>query len=190
MGQYFPKVGGERVFLSPIDPDDAPQFVAWLSDLELTRFMLGSSWVLGLGAEREFLTKMAAGQNHFAIVETATGRLLGACGFDGIDDRQGTAEVGIFVREKSFWGRGYGTEALRLLLDFGFAIRNYHNILLKVKAFNTRAIRSYEKVGFRTIGVRREAFRHGTVYVDEVLMDCLATDFVGGRLVESQTSLS
>lgn len=187
MGQYFKKIVGERVYLSPLDPEDAPLFAGWLADLEVTKFMLGSPWVLGVVSEKEFLTKMAQGQNHFGIVEKATDQLLGACGFDGIDNIQGTAEVGIFLGGPSTWGRGYGTEAMTLLLDFGFHVRNYHNVLLKVKAFNTRAIRSYEKTGFRKIGVRREAFRNGSTYGDEILMDILATEFRAGRLEKELT---
>ena len=177
MGTYFKKVIGERVYLSPIDPDDAPLFSAWLADAEVTRFTTATTLVLGVGTEREFLVKMAQAQNDFTIVEASTDRALGMCGFLGVDQIQRRAEVGIFIGVKEFWSKGYGTEALSLLLDFGFKVRNFHNILLRVKAFNARAIRCYEKLGFQNIGVRREANLSGETYTDEIFMDLLDREF-------------
>ena len=62
------------------------------------------------------------------------------------------AELGIFVGEKEYWGKGYGTEATELLLDFAFNILNLNSIMLIVNSFNERAIKSYEKCGFKLIG--------------------------------------
>jgi len=186
MGTYYKKLVGQKVYLSPPDPADAPIFTAWLADLEVTKYTTASALVLGLEAEKEFLTGMAKTNLDFVIVETATDRPLGACGFLMADPTQRRAEVGIFIGDKEFWSRGYGTEALSLLLDFGFNVKNFHNILLRVKAFNARAVRAYEKVGFRKIGVRREANLNGETYTDEVYMDLLAPEF-RGRLAEALT---
>ena len=179
MGQYFKKLEGKLVYLSPVDPDDAPIFTRWLADLEVTKYLTMSHLILSLTSEKDFLTKMATGNDNFTIVDAATDKPLGACGFVGPDPIHRTAEIGIFLGEKEFWGRGYGTDALNLLLDFGFNVRNFHNILLRVKAFNVRAIKSYEKAGFRVIGVRRECDLHGETYGDTVYMDLLAREFQG-----------
>ena len=179
MGTYFKKLVGERVYLSPPDPSDGAIYATWLADLEVTKYTTASALVLGLEAEKDFLAGMAKTNHDFAIVERATDRPLGACGFLGFDSTQRRAEVGIFIGEKDFWSRGYGTEALSLLLDFGFNVKNFHNLLLRVKAFNTRAIRCYQKLGFKTIGVRREACLNGETYTDEIYMDLLAGEFQG-----------
>jgi len=97
-----------------------------------------------------------------------------------LDHINRTAEVGIFIGEKSCWNKGYGEEAMRLLLDYAFNILNLESIMLNVYAFNTRAIRCYRKIGFKEIGRRRRARRiQGTSY-DIIYMDLLAEEFSGG----------
>ena len=86
------------------------------------------------------------------------------------------------IGNKEFWSRGYGTEALGLLLDFAFAILNLNNVLLEVHAFNTRAIRCYEKVGFKVVGRRRESRLVAGKHYDRIIMDILAREFQGGSL--------
>ena len=77
---------------------------------------------------------------------------------------------------------GYGTESLRLLLDYGFNYLNLNNIHLGVKAFNERAIACYKKVGFKEYGRRREAYFLNGKYYDHVFMDILAREFKGNYI--------
>jgi RimJ/RimL family protein N-acetyltransferase len=94
-----------------------------------------------------------------------------------IDHLNQTAEVGIFIGNKNYWDKGYGTEALILLLDYGFKALNLHNILLKVYAYNTRAIETYEKVGFKQIGIRREALCRNLQLHNIIFMDILSSEY-------------
>jgi len=98
------------------------------------------------------------------------------------------------IGEKDKWGEGYGGEAVTLLLDYGFNILNLNSVQLGVFAFNQRAIRCYERIGFKHIGTARESRilggeKHGTI-----LMDILASEFespvVRGSLTESQSQTS
>ena len=89
---------------------------------------------------------------------------------------------GIFIGEKSFWGQGYGQEATRLTLDYGFNLLNLNSIMLGVMAFNERALRTYEKVGFMKIGRRRQVRIIGSQKHDVFLMDILAEEFEGRLL--------
>ncbi|MCF7815351.1 MAG: GNAT family N-acetyltransferase, partial [Candidatus Cloacimonetes bacterium] len=84
---------------------------------------------------------------------------------------------GIFIGNKNYWGKGYGSEALSLLLDYGFNILNLNNIMLETFSFNERALKSYKKVGFKEIGRRRQAIIMGGKKYDEILLDILAEDF-------------
>ncbi len=95
-----------------------------------------------------------------------------------IDHRRRTAEFGILIGERDCWGKGYGTEVTRLVLDYGFAALGLHNVWLWTASPNERAIRAYARAGFKEIGRRREAGRLGGEVCDLVLMDCLATEFV------------
>jgi len=81
------------------------------------------------------------------------------------------------IGEKSEWSKGYGQDALRLLLDYGFNILNLSSIELVVHEDNARAIRCYEKLGFKMMGRQREAKINGTRKIDVLLMDILASEF-------------
>jgi RimJ/RimL family protein N-acetyltransferase len=93
-----------------------------------------------------------------------------------VDHYNRTATFGILIGEKDCWGKGYGTEATRLVLDYAFTGLGLHNVMLNVFANNERAIRAYRRAGFREIGRRRQAHRTGGDLEDVVFMDCLATD--------------
>ena len=103
--------------------------------------------------------------------------MIGGCGLINPDHLNRTAEAGIFIGEKSCWNKGYGEEAMRLLLDYAFNILDFNNIMLNVYAYNTRAIRCYRKIGFREIGRRRRARRIQGRSYDILFMDILAQEF-------------
>jgi RimJ/RimL family protein N-acetyltransferase len=171
--KYFPKISGEKVFLSPISLEDAETFTLWLNDPETTRYLTVSTMSISLQSERDALVHLAAGHNY-SIVEKGSGELLGNCGIMDINQADRSAEVGIFIGAKERRGRGYGTEALRLLCDYGFNVLNLHNLMLRVYAYNERAMASYRKVGFKEVGRKREARFYGGSYHDVVIMDLLA----------------
>ena len=88
--------------------------------------------------------------------------------------------MGIVIGEKSEWSKGYGTDAIRTLLDLGFCEMNLHRIFLRVDSDNARGIRCYEKAGFQLEGTFRDAvFREG-VYHDQHVMSILQTEFAQG----------
>ena len=113
----------------------------------------------------------------FGITDNATDKLIGNCSLFDISHINRKAELGIFIGDKTYWNKGFGTEAIELIIDYGFNILNLHNIWLEVYSFNKRAIKSYEKAGFQIIGKRREAkIINGKKY-DEIYMDILSSEF-------------
>ncbi len=173
---YFKKMVGERCYLSPMSADDAVFYTTWLNDLQVCRNLTLSGVNITLEGERTALAELAKGHNY-AIVDLSTDRLIGNCGLIDLDQTNGTAMVGIFIGDKAHRGMGYGTEAMRLLIDYGFQYLNLHNIALRVLAFNNVAIKCYEKIGFQRIGVRRQALNRERQRHDEIYMDLLAEDF-------------
>jgi len=173
---YFRKMAGRKCYLSPVDVNDAEKFTEWLNDLEVTRNLTLYDKSISLGAEKEILEGLSK-THTYSIIDIGTDELIGNCGYVGLDHLNQAGEVGIFIGDKSYWGKGYGTEALSLLIDYGFQALNLHNIFLNVLSFNARAIKSYEKIGFRVIGRRREALLRGAERHDKVFMDILRADF-------------
>lgn len=103
--------------------------------------------------------------------------LIGLCVLFAIDKVDRKAMFGITIGEKSYWDKGYGQEATKLILDFGFNLLNLNNIMLGVFSYNQRAINCYKKVGFKEIGRRRQARIISGKKYDMVLMDILAEEF-------------
>ena len=173
---YFKKLVGKKCYLSPIDVNDVEKFTEWLNDLEVTQNLIIYPHIISVENEKGFLEKLAK-EHTYSIIDNETNELIGNCGFNDIDNINQTAEVGIFIGNKKYWNKGYGTEALILLMDYGFKALNFHNIFLKVYSFNKRGIKSYEKIGFKIIGNKRESLLRGKERYDIILMDILYNEF-------------
>jgi RimJ/RimL family protein N-acetyltransferase len=170
------KMIGKKCYLSPIDVNDAEKFTGWLNDLEVAQHLALYPQIISLTNEKEALANLS--KNHtYSIIDINTDELIGNCGYIDLDHLNQTGEVGIFIGNKKYWNCGYGTEAMILLIDYGFKALNLHNIFLEVYSFNERAIKCYEKIGFRTIGKRRESLLRGKERQDIIYMDILHNEF-------------
>lgn len=112
----------------------------------------------------------------FEIYEKATLRPIGNTELHSIDHCNGTAEFTIFIGAKDCWGKGYGTEATILTLDYAFSVLGLRNVMLIAYGFNERAIRTYARAGFKVIGRRRKALRQGDGLHDVIYMDAVAEE--------------
>lgn len=168
---------GTLVRPRPITREDLPRIVDWIADPEVRRY-LNFYRPVSLADEERWLENLgkAANQEVFAI-ETLEGRHIGNLGLHDVHPRYRTAEAGIFIGEREFWGKGYGTDAMRLLLDFGFGQLNLHRVFLHVHAGNHRAIRSYDKCGFVREGVLRQAAYKDGRYEDVIVMSILQPEY-------------
>ncbi len=174
---YLKKMIGEKCYLSPINPEDYEKYAKWVNDMEVAIGLIFSASLITLPKEKEILEKLSNSEFNFAIVDLEKDELLGNISFVGMDYINKIAELGIFIGNKDYWGRGYGVEAIQLLLDFGFNILNLNNIYLKVYAYNQSAINCYKKVGFKEAGRIREAKQVAGEKYDEIYMDILAREF-------------
>jgi RimJ/RimL family protein N-acetyltransferase len=175
---YFKKLAGKKCYLSPIDVNDAEVFTEWLNDMELSVNLQLYNSIISVESEKVFLDNLSKDHNY-SIIDSETNKLIGNCGFMDIDYVNQTAELGIFIGDKQFWNKGYGTEALSLLIDYGFKALNFYNIMLRVYEYNKNAIRCYEKIGFKQIGKRRKALNRNLEKHDIIFMDLLQGDFFG-----------
>ena len=154
----------------------------WMNDLDVTRSLgVAAGRPMTLEAEEAWYERASKNETevHFMVYELATTRVIGSTALNRIDLFNRTAEFGILIGEKDCWGKGYGTETTHLMLDFAFNVLGLHNVMLVVFSYNQRGIRAYTKAGFKVMGRRREAKRYGGHAFDEILMDCLSTEFQG-----------
>jgi diamine N-acetyltransferase len=174
-------ITGERVALGPIHRGLLPLLERWENDVWTVDRGGADPWPVSADAVANAWEPLLRGERldwiGFAVYALPELRPIGVMNLRDFTNPHGTAEFGITIGEAADRGRGYGTEAVRLLLDFAFTVLGLHNVWLDTPAYNTAAIRAYEKAGFREIGRRRGArLRAGTRY-DVVLMDCIADDF-------------
>ena len=170
---------GEKCYLSPCRPEDAERWAEWFNDLEVTIPLGDEAYTpTSLKAEQDAIQDVLRNNRHvFSIVDLETDQVIGRCLFFNVDAVNRTAMLGIVIGEKDHWDQGYGQEAINLLLDYGFNLLNLHNVMLGTFSFNQRAVRCYEKVGFKLIGRRREARIIAGRKSDLILMDMLAGEF-------------
>ncbi len=149
---------GELVHLVAEDPETiAESFSRWSNDSEYTRLLFsGVTYPRSKKSVKEWIEKQREKNPPefllFMIRRLEDDRLIGEIGLDGIKWNHGTCFVGISIGEREMWGKGYGTDAMRIILRFAFTELNLHRISLDVFEYNPRAIRSYEKAGFVSEG--------------------------------------
>lgn len=170
---------GDLVYLNAITRDDVTQYAKWFGDLELLQYLwMQPLYPLTFEDEMEWYEQMRKnGSYNFAIRTLDHIILIGSAGLKTPDWKNRSAELGISIGNSSYWGRGYGTDATRVLLRYGFLELNLNRIELVVYGYNERAIKSYQKIGFRHEGTRRQAlFREGRYY-DTHLMAMLRQEW-------------
>ena len=170
--KYFKKIVGERLYLSPMSVEDAEAYVKWLNDRKVSDNLGSTASVCNIQGEEEYLKGKTSSNYDFAIVLNDD-TLIGNISIEDINFTSGRGTLGIFIGEEENRSKGYGTEAMKLILDYGFNILRLHNIDLKVYAFNERAIKAYEKVGFKEYGRRHECYFLDGKYHDELFMEII-----------------
>lgn len=169
---------GKLVQLRAVEEKDLQLQHKWVNDREVMRYMARYLPVpmKELADELEKDRKDSSSV-HFAIEDRRKGRLIGFCWFRRIHPANRHADVGIFIGDKRYWEKGFGTDAMRLLVSYGFDTLNLNRIGSAAFSFNPRSIRMHEKVGFKKEGVRKEfAYRDGRYY-DMVVFGLLNRNF-------------
>ena len=172
---------GERIRLRAITRTDLPLFVEWLNDPEVTQGLMHFI-PFSMEDEEDWFEGMRKRplEEHPLVIEICSEEgweSIGNCGLFSIDWRIRQAEFGIMIGVKQQWNKGYGTEALILIIDHAFNTLNLNRIFLRVYENNPRAIRSYEKAGLSIEGRKRQAHFDKGQYFDVILMSILRSEW-------------
>jgi RimJ/RimL family protein N-acetyltransferase len=171
-------IAGNLVAVGPLRRDLIPTYHRWHNDVATLRTY---SLPLPTTLEQEEALYVeltgASDKAFFTVYEQLSWQAVGMTYLTDIDHRHRSAEFGVLIGEPSCRGKGYGTETTRLMLDFAFTALGLHNIILTVYAFNLAGRRAYERAGFREVGRRRQSHWMAGQFWDEIIMDCLATEF-------------
>ena len=158
---YFKKLIGKKCYLSPCSAEDAEKWTQWDNDLEVTLPLGDEAYTLySLEKMRDILNEVIKNQSKiFSIVDLGTDELIGRCLLFNINQVDRNAMLGIVIGEKDYWDKGYGQDALRLLLDFGFNLLNLNSIMLGTYEFNQRALGLLPQTG-----LQRDRQKTGSTY--------------------------
>ena len=179
-------IASGRICLRPFEAADAETYRRWRADAEP---MALAGWreraPLSLAQVERRISKLAEEQGKeqyaFVICLGDSERPIGEVSLFDLDRVNGSAQVGIFIGEPDEWGKGYGTDAVTALVDFGFAELRLERIWLEVWTENHRARRAYEKVGFvPEATLRHDRWEDGR-YTDGEIMSLLRDEWQAGR---------
>lgn len=176
--KYFKKLVGERIYLSPRSLEDIELFTKWLNDMEVTDYTGRTHLLMSLDGERKYLeTRNLETEPAFSIVTLENDKMIGSISIENINMQNRTGVLGLFIGDEEYRNNGYGTEAIRLILDYGFNYLNLNSIKLDLISCNERALNCYKKCGFKEYGRwRKSKFVNGKYY-DTISMDILAEEF-------------
>lgn len=167
---------GEKVVLRPIEVEDLPLIVKWKNDRQITN-MTSSYKPITLSQEELLYDLDQESTNTYRYIIDIDRDAIGYCGLTNIDWKSRRCEIFIRVSRKDKWGKGYGTDSIKLLLNFAFTDLNLNKIFLTAYEDNMEALTLYEALKFKKEGVLREhAFNQG-IYKNMVIMGLIKSEW-------------
>ncbi|MED1746967.1 GNAT family protein [Brevibacillus borstelensis] len=169
---------GERVYLRPVELADTDLYFGTLFHPE-TRRLTGTQRSFTREQIHRYLDAKSQDSSNLLLLIALqdNDEVIGDIALQSIDPVNRNCNIRIAINELQHQSKGFGSEAMRLLLGYGFGILNLHRIELNVFSYNERAIRAYEKIGFKQEGVQREALYYHHQYHDSVMMSMLAREY-------------
>ena len=176
--KYVKKFIGDNVYLSPISLDDVEEYTHMVNDIQVSVGIghFAYARIMDYGKEAEFLNSMK-NEKLFAVRLIENDELLGNVGFNRVDILHKSAVLGVMLGNSKYQGKGYGKEAIKLLLDYGFSFLNLYSISLSVFEYNEIAYNLYKKIGFKEVGRLRKRVEIMGERYDEIIMDILKGEF-------------
>ena len=169
---------GRRVYLRPFERDDLPYIQRWSNDAELRR-LTGEVAPMSRAETEKWYKELLADKDRmwFVIALKKSDRVIGEAGLLRMFRPWRATDISIIIGEKDAWGKRYGTEAGRLLLDYAFKRLGFHRVSIGVVGFNKRALKFWESLGFKKEGVHRDEYYYNNEYSDFIMMSILEDEY-------------
>jgi len=175
--KYFRKINGNGLYLSPLNTEDFDLYCKWLNDPDLGPFIDTASKIFSIEREKEVLAKLANENSYLAIVLNENDEMIGDCSVMNIDTISRSAELGMIIGEKKNRNNGYGSEVLKILIQYCFEILNLNSLYGRIFDFNIPSRKLCEKIGFKECGVRHDAYYVNGCYHDEIFVELLRKNY-------------
>ena len=176
---YYRKYESDRIYLSPVDIEDYIIITKWMNDETLSSGLGNVSKLISDLSEKRWLENISKnGEYHFAVVSKDDNTLLGIYGIEEKDSVSRRFYVGGFIGEEENRGKGYGTEALKLITKFAFEILNAQSLFSNIYSFNIASIKAAKKAGYKIAGTFRKAVYYNMEYHDSIAIDIIKEDYL------------
>ena len=177
---YHPFIEGEKIYLRGLEKTDLKgNMFQWTNDSEVTHYMFAGTMPNSMEQVEEEYEQLAKSARDvvLAIIDKKSDTHIGNAGIYQINYISRTGEFRIIIGEKEFWNKGYGTEATKLTVTYGFDKLNLNRVYLGVNAEHVGAIKSYENAGFVKEGTMREYIYRNGRYYDAIRMSILREEY-------------
>ena len=161
--------------------NDIEKYHSWRNDVDVMNTTSLSLDLYSLDETRHFVENIilnSTSSKSYIIEERESATAIGVMSLINIDTKNRNAQCIIDIGEKEYWGKGYGTEALKTLLEYAFLELNLHRVSLRVFSLNEKAIRIYDKLGFVKEGVMRESLYRNGKWHDIIIMGVLKREYL------------
>ena len=178
-------IRGKLVGLRPLETEDVFVLFKWFNDERVLENLGPDNMFFATSLEEEKLAvdnMLRDGHAQYLIVHNLEDNLpVGIVGLANLDERNASAELRVVIGEVGAWDKGKGSDAIQVMLDHAFNVRNLHRVWLRVMEYNKRALRCYEKCGFAVEGRCRHDLYHEGAWRDALRMSILEDEFRGRK---------
>jgi len=170
---YHHFIEGEQIFLREVRREDVNEnYYKWMNDHEITRYTESRFYPYSKEQLLAYVSSLDGqrGSAFLAIVEKSSGQHIGNIKLGNIDWIHRRADIGVIIGEKTCWGKGYASEAIRLVSVYAFGKLNLHKVWAGCYANNTGSIKAFKKAGFLEEGLQKQHYFYAGEYIDLVLL--------------------
>ncbi len=167
-----------NIYLRPVEKEDMDLIYRALQNPEIRR-LTGAKNIATKPQLEQYFERINSDNNRvdFTICLKENNEVIGDIALMNISQSNRSAVTRIAISKEAYFGKGYGTEAMKLMLDYAFGVLNLHRVQLDVYSYNERAIKSYEKVGFKVEGRIRDELYYNHQYHDSIIMGILEDEY-------------
>ena len=174
--KLHPFLEGERIILREVRLSDVnANYHRWMNDPEVIRYLECRFSANSMDAIKDFVHRMLNDRDNIflAIILKDGDRHIGNIKIGSINRIHRLADIGLLIGEKDCWGKGYATEALRLVTNYAFNTLNLHKLIAGCYAGNKGSEKAFKKAGFVVEGIRKKHHYCDGIYVDSIILGLL-----------------
>lgn len=178
---YHPFIIGDKLYLRGLErPDLEGGYFDWLNDREVTKFLDSGVFPNNVDKMEEYYRNIALSPNNImlAIIDKESDKHIGNIKVGPINWVTRVASLGIMIGDKEFWGKGCGTEAIRLVVDYAFTRLNLHKVTAGIAAIHQASIKAFQKAGFEIEGQAKSQFFLDGKYYESLYLGITKEDFL------------